>query len=116
MNRLDALLENVTHPSFMDDFTQVLSDYQVASKAIREHAMPKVLDKDNRAVPRLDSYDWNVGLGHTDFIPYGTLSSWNSSDTASISSDSSGDSSGSYSVDTSYSDSSFSGAGGSSDW
>lgn len=117
VNRLDTLLENVTHPSFMDDFTQVLSDYQVASKAIRDHAMPKVLDKDNRAVPRLDSYDWNVGLGHTDFIPYGTLSSWNSSDTASISSDSSGgDSSGSYSVDTSYSDSSFSGAGGSSDW
>ena len=117
VNRLDALLENVTHPSFMHDFTQVLSDYQVASKAIREHAMPNVLDKDNRAVPRLDSYDWNVGLGHTDFIPYGTLSSWNSSDTASISSDSSGgDSSGSYSVDTSYSDSSFSGAGGSSDW
>ncbi len=53
---------------------------------------------------------WNVGLGSNDFVPYLILSNWHSNDVAAAQSSSSS------SVNTSYSSTSFSGAGGSSGW
>ena len=110
MTRIDALAHNAASPTFMDEFTTILSDYQIVTKNMQENTMPEVLDKDDRVAPRIDSRDWNVGLGRNDFVPYLILSSWHSNDVAAAQSSSSS------SVNTSYSSASFSGAGGSSGW
>ena len=110
MTRIDALAHNAASPTFMDEFTTILSDYQIVTKNMQENTMPEVLDKDDRVAPRIDSRDWNVGLGRNDFVPYLILSSWHSNDVAAAQSSSSS------SVNTSYSSTSFSGAGGSSGW
>ena len=110
MTRIDALAHNAASPTFMDEFTTILGDYQIVTKNMQENTMPEVLDKDDRVAPRIDSRDWNVGLGRNDFVPYLILSSWHSNDVAAAQSSSSS------SVNTSYSSTSFSGAGGSSGW
>ena len=110
MTRIDALVHNAASPTFMDEFTTILGDYQIVTKNMQENTMPEVLDKDDRVAPRIDSRDWNVGLGRNDFVPYLILSSWHSNDVAAAQSSSSS------SVNTSYSSTSFSGAGGSSGW
>lgn len=109
--RVDALAADTSAPDFMDRYARIMVDYRLVVEAIRAKEMADVTaaeDADSRHAPRLYDSDWRVGHGYGGFVPYYMVSTWHTQDVQAAQSASS--------TNTSYSNTSFSGGGGSSSW
>lgn len=108
--RVDALAANVTAANFMDEFTDILTDYSAIVEAIQEklYAESKVKQRHHDA-PTLADAHWRPGSGYV-YVPFSTVDSWHSSDVSHHESQQASSSSSS----SGYSSGGFSGSGGSS--
>ena len=109
-SRADELARNAAAPDFMDRYARLVVDYRLVVEAIRAREMSDVEaadDAGDRHAPRLYDRDWRAGYGYNGFVPYYVASSWHSHDVQAAQAASS-------STNTSYSNTSFSGGGGSS--
>ena len=110
-NRVDELSQDTAAADFMDRYARIMVDYRLVVDAIRSREMSDVEaagDAGDRRAPRIYDADWRVGHGYGGFVPYYMVSSWHTHDVQAAESASS--------TNTSYSNSSFSGGGGSSSW
>ncbi len=106
---VDDLARDPAVPDFMDRYARIVRDYRLVVDAIRARDLSDVKAAKgarDRHAPRIYDNDWQVGSGYNGFVPYYVVSSWHAQDVKAASS----------STDTGYSDSSFSGGGGSSSW
>lgn len=109
VGQVDDLARDPAVPDFMDRYARIVRDYRLVVDAIRARDLSDVKaakGAGNRHAPRIYDNDWQVGSGYHGFVPYYVASTWHAQDVAAASS----------STDTGYSDSSFSGGGGSSSW
>lgn len=108
--RADELARDTAAPDFMDRYSRLVVDYRLVVEAIRAREMSDVEAADHagdRHAPRLYDQDWRAGYGYNGFVPYYVASSWHAHDVQAARAASS-------STNTSYSNASFSGGGGSS--
>lgn len=108
--RADELARDTAAPDFMDRYARLVVDYRLVVEAIRAREMSDVEaadDAGDRHAPRLYDRDWRAGYGYNGFVPFYVVSSWHSHDVQAAQAASS-------STNTSYTNASFSGGGGSS--
>jgi len=109
--RGDELARDTAAPDFMDRYARLVVDYRIVVEAIRAAEMSDVEvadDAGDRRPPRLYDRDWRVGYGYQGFVPYYVVSSWHAHDVQAA------QAAASSATNTSYSNASFSGGGGSS--
>ena len=109
-SRADELARDTGAADFMDRYARLVVDYRLVVEAIRQREMSDVeaaADAGDRRAPRLYDADWRAGFGYHGFVPFYLASSWHSHDVQAAQAASS-------STNTSYSNASFSGGGGSS--
>lgn len=109
-SRADELAREPSAEDFMDRYARLVVDYRLVVEAIREREMSDVeaaADAGDRHAPRLYDRGWRAGYGYNGFVPYYMVSTWHSHDVQAAQAASS-------STNTSYSNASFSGGGGSS--
>ena len=108
-SQADELARDTGATDFMDRYARLVVDYRLVVEAIREREMSDVeaaADAGDRHAPRLYDRDWRAGYGYNGFVPYYVVSSWHAHDVQAAQAASS--------TNTSYSNASFSGGGGSS--
>lgn len=109
-SRADELSRDTAATDFMDRYARLVVDYRIVVEAIRAREMSDVeaaKDAGDRHAPRLYDRDWRAGYGYNGFVPFYVVSSWHSHDVQAAQAATS-------STNTSYSNASFSGGGGSS--
>lgn len=109
-SRADELARDTGATDFMDRYARLVVDHRLVVEAIRAREMSDVeaaADAGDRHAPRLYDRDWRAGYGYNGFVPFYVASSWHSHDVQAAQAASS-------STNTSYSNASFSGGGGSS--
>ncbi|MBB1058146.1 DUF5129 domain-containing protein, partial [Dietzia sp. B19] len=107
--RADELSRDTQAADFMDRYARLVVDYRLVVEAIRAREMADVEaadDAGDRHAPRLYDRDWRAGYGYNGFVPFYVVSSWHAHDVQAAQAASS--------TNTSYSNASFSGGGGSS--
>ncbi|EYT62099.1 hypothetical protein H483_0111335 [Dietzia sp. UCD-THP] len=107
--RANELSRDTQAPDFMDRYARLVVDYRLVVEAIRAREMSDVEaadDANDRHAPRLYERDWRAGYGYNGFVPFYVVSSWHAHDVQAAQAASS--------TNTSYSNASFSGGGGSS--
>ncbi|WP_216693434.1 DUF5129 domain-containing protein [Dietzia psychralcaliphila] len=108
--RADELSKDTQAADFMDRYARLVVDYRLVVEAIRAREMSDVEaadDAGDRHAPRLYDRDWRAGYGYNGFVPFYVVSSWHAHDVQAAEAASSA-------TNTSYSNASFSGGGGSS--
>ncbi|AWH94398.1 DUF5129 domain-containing protein [Dietzia psychralcaliphila] len=108
--RADELSKDTQAADFMDRYARLVVDYRLVVEAIRVREMSDVEaadDAGDRHAPRLYDRDWRAGYGYNGFVPFYVVSSWHAHDVQAAEAASSA-------TNTSYSNASFSGGGGSS--